>query len=362
MARAQREFDDSNHGALDIVRSLEPLEEINLFSLRCLRQFLDQVQVIDRAAGSSSVVLHCLRAFPEGFLGLVFKIRYPRRSRLVTYAHGEEILIAQTSQQLKFMAKQVYTRSDLIIANSENTRQLVLALCPKANVVCIHPGVNAAEFNPPEEDRQAYRSRLGWPAETVVVSTVARMEARKNHAMVIRALAELRHEGRSVAYICAGDGEERNRLVASAQKLGMHDWIRFPGAVTEQEKKLIYGVSHIHAMPSIHVGEMIEGFGIVFLEAAAAGIPSVSGNTGGQAEAVINGETGFVVDGASVTDVYRALANLVNNRGLRTLMGREGKRWAAYHDWTRVVDRIRTAIEGVLRGRERSSKEISSAV
>ncbi|MGH9959424.1 MAG: glycosyltransferase family 4 protein [Pyrinomonadaceae bacterium] len=211
--------------------------------------------------------------------------------------------------------------------------------------MCIHPGVNA-EFSPPEADLQAYRSQWRWPAGTVVVSTVARMEPRKNHAMVIRALAELRKEGRSVAYICAGDGQERARLIGLAQELGMRNWVRFPGAVTDQEKKLIYGASHIYAMPSIQVGEMIEGFGIVFLEAAAAGMPAISGNSGGQSEAVIHGKTGFVVDGASLPDVHQAVRNLVDNGELRAVMGREGKKWAAEHDWTKVVERTRTAIDG----------------
>ncbi|MGH9959105.1 MAG: hypothetical protein ACREBC_18570 [Pyrinomonadaceae bacterium] len=133
LGQEQREFDDSHHGALKIVRSLDPFKEINLFSLRCLRQFHEQVTTIDGVVGSGDAVLHCLRAFPEGFLGLLFKMRSPGRPRLVTYAYGEEILIAQTSRQLKVMAKQVYTRSDLIIPNSENTRRLVLELCPKAS-------------------------------------------------------------------------------------------------------------------------------------------------------------------------------------------------------------------------------------
>jgi phosphatidyl-myo-inositol dimannoside synthase len=351
LVQKQREFDGSYHGALTNVRCLDPFEEINLFSLRCLRQFHEQVKRIDRVVGSGHAVLHCLRAFPEGFLGLLYKMRSPSRSRLVTYAHGEEILIAQTSRQLKVMAKRVYTRADLVIANSENTRRLVLELCPQANVVCIHPGVKAADFSPPSEDLHTYRSQWRWPAGTAVVSTVARMERRKNHAMVIRALAQLRKEGQPVAYVCAGDGQERNRLVAVAQELGMRDWIHFPGAVTDQEKKLIYGASHIYAMPSIQVGEMIEGFGIVFLEAAAAGLPSISGNTGGQSEAVIHGKTGFVVDGASLSDVHQAIRDLVRDDPLRGVMGQEGKRWAGEHDWTKVVERTRTAIDGALRGR-----------
>ena len=71
--------------------------------------------------------------------------------------------------------------------------------------------------------------------------------------------------------------------------------MRFTGAVSDAEKKLIFAACDIHAMPSVQLGEMIEGFGIVFLEAAAAGKPSICGNIGGQAEAVLDGRTGLVV-------------------------------------------------------------------
>ncbi|MGI0014113.1 MAG: glycosyltransferase family 4 protein, partial [Nitrososphaera sp.] len=156
-------------------------------------------------------------------------------------------------------------------------------------------------------------------------------------------------EGLPVRYVCGGDGQERRRLTALVNDLDLQDWVRLPGAVSDQEKKLIYGASHIYAMPSIQVGEMIEGFGIAFLEAAAAGIPSICGDSGGQSEAVIHGKTGFVVDAASLSGVYQAIKNLVQDAELRAVMGREGKRWAAEHDWTKVVERTRAAIDGALR-------------
>ena len=99
-------------------------------------------------------------------------------------------------------------------------------------------------------------------------------------------------------------------------------------------------------MPSIQHGEMIEGFGIVFLEAAAAGVPSICGNVGGQAEAVVRGKTGLVVDGASLYDVKRAIRRLATDKSMRVMMGREGRKWAENHDWDHVVEATWEAIYG----------------
>jgi phosphatidylinositol alpha-1,6-mannosyltransferase len=351
-AQRQQEFDSLSHGALRIVRKSVPFETINLFDLRCLKKFYAEVRKVSRLADSKITCLHCLRAFPEGFVGLLFKKMRPKTVNLVTYAHGEETLIAQTSRQLKWIAKLVYANSDLIVANSKNTKRLVRKMCPKAKVACIHPGVDTAVFAQPREIIEAYKSRLGFSPESLVISTVARMEPRKNHAMVIRAVGELVRKGMPVGYLCCGDGQEKEKLVALAKEQKLEKLVRFTGAVTEQEKRLIYSVSDVYAMPSIQVGEMIEGFGIVFLEAAAAGVPSICGSIGGQPEAVQNGKTGFVVDGLSLIDVCQSIEKLLKNKDIRMEMGKLCKNWAEEHDWSRVSERIQSEIQRV---REKSA-------
>jgi phosphatidylinositol alpha-1,6-mannosyltransferase len=268
----------------------------------------------------------------------------PNSSKLITYAHGEEILVVLTSKTFRTISRLVYSRSDLIIANSENTKELVSEMCPSANVVCIHPGVDAFSYVIENEKAGRYRMELGWPPETVIVSTLARMEARKNHAMVLHAVGELRREGQPIAYICGSDGQEKARLLELSSKMELESWVKFTGTVSEQEKRLIYSVSDIYAMPSIQVGEMIEGFGIVFLEAAAAGIPSVAGNSGGQAEAVVDGMTGYVIDGNDLSKVKDAIRELVKDKSLRQRMGRAGKAWAKEHDWVRITENITRAV------------------
>jgi phosphatidylinositol alpha-1,6-mannosyltransferase len=95
---------------------------------------------------------------------------------------------------------------------------------------------------------------------------------------------------------------------------------------------------------------MIEGFGMVFLEAAAAGVPTVCGNTGGQPEAVLDMETGIVVDGRDPVGVASAVRQLATDPELRRRLGEHGRRWAAAHAWEHVVERTRQAIQDTLNG------------
>jgi phosphatidylinositol alpha-1,6-mannosyltransferase len=343
-AGLERAFDALDHGALTIHR-LAPLGHPDLLDPRYWVTCLRQVRALASLGPISC--LHAVRAFPEGFAALLCRRTLARRARLVTYAHGEEVLVARTSRQFTRMARTVYAASDLVIANSQGTRQLVAGLCPEARITCISPGVDVKAFVPDAEDVGRYRRTWGWPDDTMVVATVARMEPRKNHAMVLEAVASLRNRGVPVAYFCAGDGEERARLAERAITLGVQEWVRFPGAISDSEKKLAFAACQVHAMPAIRVGPMIEGFGIVFIEAAAAGVPSIAGNTGGQAEAVKDGETGLVVDGTSLAAVSGALEVLYRDGARRARMGTTAREWARQHDWTRIADAAHARISSL---------------
>lgn len=349
VAEAQLGFDRGEDGSLRIHREAPRLAAIDLLHPACLRAFWSQSAAIARLSAGRATRLHALRAFPEGFAALLYKTLHPRSCQLITYAHGEEVLIARTSLQLKLMAKRVYSASDLVIANSENTRRFVHDLCPGARVVCIHPGVDAAAFARDEKAGAAYRAQWPWPSGTVVVCTVARMEARKNHAAIIRAIGELRKKGLPVAYVCGGDGPERENLATLVADMELRQWVSFPGRLSERDKRQVHSAADVYAMPAIQTGEMIEGFGIVFLEAAASELPSISGNTGGQPEAVLDGRTGFVVDGSDPRAVAATIAKLARDPALRASMGRAGREWAAQHDWPCVVTNTRAELEGLCR-------------
>jgi phosphatidylinositol alpha-1,6-mannosyltransferase len=340
---AERRFDELDHGALTISRRARRIGEISVLNTGFIATMRQHLGEIGRLANSKDVTLHSLRAFPEGFTSLLYKATRGRRVRLITYAHGEEILVAKQSKQLSAMARNAYRYSHLVIANSENTRAMVLDWVPTANVVCIHPGVDCGSFVKQPTAITDFRDRLGWTQDTLILATVARMEPRKNQAMVIKAVAALSREGYRIGYVCAGDGEERQALIDLAQDLGVTDLVRFPGVLTDEEKRLLFASCDVHVMPSIQCGAMIEGFGIVFIEAAAAGKPSSAGNIGGQPEAVRNGETGFVVDGTDLDQLCDAVRKLAVP-AVRQRMEQACRTWAAAHDWNSVAARTHAEV------------------
>ncbi len=330
-------FDADPHGALELQRVLRPVGDISLLRPAFLGTMRQHLAALAPPRGVSRHTLHVLRAFPEGIAPALYRMRHPLESRLVTYAHGEEILVARSSRQLHAVARAVYRLSDLVIANSENTARLVREEAPNARVQVINPGVDNSIAARGIQGAREYRRTHGFDDSEVLLATVARMEARKNQSAVIRAVAQLRSEGCAVSYLCAGDGPERPRLERLARTEGVERFVRFPGAVPEAEKWQVFAACDLHVMPSIQVGSMIEGFGMVFLEAAAAGKPSICGRTGGQLEAVNDGITGFAVDGTSAAELAEAIRRLAHDPALRARMGAAALEHASGRDWRRVA-------------------------
>ncbi len=354
-ATQQTEFDCGIDNSLRISRRVGVMPHFDALSPKYLALLWKQCAAVRELAevkgntGFDSVTIHALRAVPDGIPAWLYCKSNSANARLVTFVHGEEVLVSKTSRQLSFLSRKVYEASDLVIANSENTRKLLMEAFPNVNSVCIHPGVDSNAFRIPERDRRRYREKFGWPRECVVVLTLARMEPRKNHSMVIRAIAELLKEQLPIALVCAGDGPDRADLEKLADSLGISQWVKFPGVVPEPEKPQLFASADIFAMPSISVGEMIEGFGIVFVEAAAAGVPTVCGLTGGQQEAIVHGKSGFAVEGASVDAVAGAIRKLATDVELRRSFGNEGLKLAEAHDWEVLVQKVRDEIAGCWR-------------
>lgn len=328
---------------LQIDRSEPPIGPLDLFRPAVIAALTAQAQRLVRRTGGQPSVLHLLRAFPEGAVGLVARWLSRGRIALVTYAHGEELVVAGSSRQLAWLARRVYGASRVVIANSANTARLVREVCPAARVAIVHPGVDVAKFARTPGAAE-YRARWGWTPETLVVGTLARMEPRKNHAAVLRAVARLRARGHAVAAVMGGGGEERATLERLAGELGLGDAARFVGVVPEADKPRFYQGCDVFALPSVRAGLMIEGFGIVFLEAAASGVPTVAGSSGGERDAVVDGTTGFVVDGADLEALTSALESLLVDGDRRARMAAASFAWAEEHDWSAVVERTRAAL------------------
>jgi len=346
-AERQNAFDQSDHGSLSITRHSHVFEDLDLLSLPFYIKNRKIHKLISQHSSPKAMTLHCLRAYPEGFVAALYKRLHGNTPHLVTYAHGEEVVTAQTSRQLAWMAKFAYKASDCIITNSKSTENLVNSFCGHPNIHIIHPGVDFGSFAFTETEVSEQRQQWGFSDDDIVLIAISRMEPRKNHARVLNSVAELRSLGLPVVSVMASDGEEKPALQGLAHDLGITEYVRFPGYIDDRERVVSFAAADMHVQPSIQSGSMIEGYGIVFIEAAAAGIPSIAGNIGGQAEAVLDGTTGLVIDGTDQKQLTEAIKRLSASPELRQQMGEAGRSWARKNDWNQIAEQTELLLKHI---------------
>jgi phosphatidylinositol alpha-1,6-mannosyltransferase len=160
--------------------------------------------------------------------------------------------------------------------------------------------------------------------------------------MVIRALPCIAQKIPAVKYIIVGTGEEQAALQRLAQDMGVQERVVLVGQVPDAELAAYYSASNVFIMPNRQIGPDIEGFGIVFLEAGAAGKPVIGGKSGGTRDAILEGVTGLRVDGTSIEDIVATVMTLLSEPDKARAMGEYGRRRVeAEFTWESVVRRIR---------------------
>ena len=328
-----------NLGSIAIQRADLQMKNWGLDSLHSLVRYGRMTRLVfNEYTKYKNIRVHCTHVIPEAASLLPLKFFLGKKLQIISYAHGEEITACQTSRQLTFLYKFTAKCVDKFIANSENTRKILEGFIENDNISVIYPGVDCAYFKGGDESAREARSKLGIGDDTLVLLTVGRLTQRKNHSAVLRAMGEIVSEFRELLYCIVGDGEELDNLKKLVAELNLKEHVVFLGEINEKNKQRVYRSADLFIMPAVQSGTDIEGFGIVFLEAAACGIPAISGNSGGQVEAVIDGETGYVIDGNNRSELVSALRKLLTDSPLRNSLGANAEKRAEEFDWNNVVN------------------------
>ena len=286
--------------------------------------------------------IHCAKVLPEGLLAMALRLR--RSIPYVIYAHGEEIQICQTSRMLKWLLPKVYNGAAAIIANSTNTKNILesVGVVPR-KIHIIHPGVNAKEFTDQDflGDEIRKRHKLVGP----VLLTVGRLQRRKGQDMVIKVLPEVKKIIPSINYLVVGSGDEAAYLQNLAYECGVADCVVFAGKVSDDELPAYFSACDVFVMPNRQIGEDIEGFGMVYLEAGAAGKPVIGGNSGGTGDAIMDGVTGLRVDGDNLEALRHAILTILHDPAKANRMGEEGRRRVMNEfSWEQVTSKTRSLL------------------
>lgn len=304
------------------------------------------IQTIRRVRSFGVEQVHCAKLFPEGLAA--FLVRRFHGTPYIVYAHGEEISTALESRKLAFLVAPIYRGASAVIANSHNTRRLLESIgLDQRHIHVIHPGVDLERFHPGSESKADIRRRFGIGGSPVLL-TVGRLQKRKGHDAVIQALPAVREQFPDVTYLVVGNGEELSPLRELASAIGVSEAVNFVGKVSDSDLPAYYAACDLFVMANRAVNGDIEGFGMVFLEANAAGKPVVAGRSGGTADAVVDGRTGRLVDGEQPSAIAAALVQLLSSPDEMARMGRAGrKRVIREFSWERVVQKTRWVVESV---------------
>lgn len=271
--------------------------------------------------------------------------------RFVGITHGHEAAWSGISGGEQLMHR-IGEHTDTITYLGEYTRQRIAgALSPAAasRMRQLVPGVDDVRFHPSNKEAGlAVRERLGLAGRPVVVC-VSRLLPRKGQDLLIRALPKIAKRVPNVALLIVGSGPSRAKLEKLVVAQGVRNDVLITGVVPFSELPAYYAAGDVFAMPcrTRKRGFDFEGLGIVYLEASATGLPLVVGNSGGAPDAVLDGQTGLVVDGNSLTETANSISDLLADPQRREQLGAAGRAWIeAEWQWSRSAGRLTELLEG----------------
>ena len=281
------------------------------------------------------------QVLPLGTLALMYKKQ--KNIPYIFYAHGLDILLPQKFMRKKTLLKKIITGANAIVANSHFTKGELLKLGATPNqVVVVHPGPNLEQQEVPGSklkkiiDSDQLKDRK-------VLLTVGRLVKRKSHDLVIKALPQIIKQVPNVIYLIIGEGPNKKSLVDLTHQLRLGNYVRFLGQVSTADLPAYYQTCNVFIMPSRQIdGWDVEGFGIVFLEANLFGRPVIGGRSGGISEAVIDGQTGLLVDPTDQDQTAKVAIKLLTDTAYAERLGLQGlERTINEFNWATQTEKIK---------------------
>jgi phosphatidylinositol alpha-1,6-mannosyltransferase len=291
-------------------------------------------------------VMHCGNIRPVGYA--VWWAHKRLRIPYVVYVNGGDLLHerakARRSMSKRRSARLILGDAAGIVATSGWSAELAREVMAEVGIsnpppiAALDLGTDPMQFRP-DRDSGALRQRWGIRRAPIML-TVARLVPHKGQDIGIRALAMLRDEFQTLRYVLVGEGPDEGRLRNLAADLDVMDRVGFAGPMRDDELPEAYATSTLYLGASRQDGPVhVEGFGISFIEASAAALPIVAGDSGGVRSAVRDGETGIVVNPTDVSAVADAIATLLRDGELSARMGAAGRAAVETHyNWQRVAE------------------------
>ena len=263
-----------------------------------------------------------------------------RRMPYVVTVHGTDVLLMPHSRQIKLLGSKIFEMPQRIMTNSEFTKSLLLENFPavdpaRVNVTLLGVG---PEWFDEVVDAPRTLERLGIDQNRFCILTVARLDERKGHRLVLRALRDLPAEmTEKLTYVVVGKGDAA--YTQQLHELAAENPVPtvFAGAVTNNELRALYASADVFCMPGEPHPRRVEGFGLVYLEAAAQGVPAIASRIGAIPEVVIDGRTGIVIPPADFEALKSGIVHVFENRDLLRTLGENARAWSRGFTWDRCA-------------------------
>lgn len=256
-------------------------------------------------------------------LGLAARwLRIGAVKRIVALTHGHEVWWSKVPP-FSLLMREIGKHIDFFGYLGEFTGNAISRVISREKLVKIAPGIDTRHFLPHEKKK-------GVPT----IISVGRLVHRKGQDRLVEALSIIKEEVADVQLIFVGEGPYRKELDRLIKKHNLQGRVKFLGRISYQNLPKYLSMGDIFAMPSRSrlFGLEVEGLGIVYLEASSCALPVIGGSSGGAPDAVIHGETGYVVDGKDVKEIATRCIELLKDETLRLQMGRRGREWVE-SDW-----------------------------
>lgn len=262
------------------------------------------------------------------------------------FVYGSETMRFGASPLRQAMMRRVLDGASEVVTNSTYTLEEFRRFgVPPEKLMKLPPGVDTRFFAP----GSAIPERLGEFAVNGerLLLTVGRLDERKGHHLVLETLHALAEEVPELHYVIVGSGREERRLRELVESLGLGDRVHFVGYVPDEVLPEFYRACDLFVLPNkvtqkdARLRGDYEGFGMVFLEAAACGKPVIAGASGGAPDAVVQGETGYLVPPDDPNVLGATIRKVLDDPDLAQRLGQEGRARAVREfDWDRLAERF----------------------
>ena len=303
--------------------------------------------------------LHCGDLFPQALNGVLLRRLF--RVPLIIFCHGDEISQTDRRRHQPKVRDFIYRQADAIVAANQFAYDGLLRIgIHEERLHKLTPGVETENFYPRPPNAQLIQ-RYGLNGKKVLL-TVARLVPRKNHKVVLQSLPSVLQQVPNLKYLIAGEGPEQENLQKLVRDLRLDDVVIFVGNIPNNEISEFYNLCDVFIMVNrLEAGGDVESFGMVFTEANALCKPVIGGRSGGSAEAVVDGKTGFLVDPNDPQEVGDRLLLLLKNAELSNRMGVAGwERVKREFNWITRAHELRKIAADLILNRQDGLRQVAS--